>query len=264
RSPPARLRPAPRRRRRAAARRFPRPRRRYAPLRHALRRGARHRAPGRRLVPRAPRPGAELARGPLVLLADAPGRARARVRPARTPPRRPHRHARTRRGRRVRGRRRVRDGRGRGRVSSPDRVEAAHLVAFRDDLAVWFERARRPMPWREADLDGRRGAYRVCLSEVMLQQTRLDQARPYFERFTAAFPTVEALAAADLDDVLKAWEGLGYYSRARNLHRAAQRIVEDFGGLVPDTEEGIRSLPGVGPYTAAAVLSIAYDAPLAA
>ncbi len=148
-------------------------------------------------------------------------------------------------------------------MSYTDRVEPAHLAAFREDLAGWFERARRPMPWREAGPDGRRDPYRVWLSEVMLQQTRVDQARPYFDRFTTAFPTVEALAAADLDDVLKAWEGLGYYSRARNLHRAAQRVVEDFGGTVPDTEEAIRSLPGVGPYTAAAVLSIAYGVPLA-
>ena len=144
-----------------------------------------------------------------------------------------------------------------------DRIEATHLAAFREDLAGWFERVRRPMPWREPDPDGRRDPYRVWLSEVMLQQTRVDQARPYFERFTAAFPTVGALAEADLDDVLKAWEGLGYYSRARNLHRAARQIVDAFGGLVPDTEEAIRSLPGVGPYTAAAVLSLAYGVPLA-
>ena len=148
-------------------------------------------------------------------------------------------------------------------MSYTDRIEPAHVAAFREDLAGWFERVRRPMPWREPGPDGRRDPYRVWLSEVMLQQTRVDQATPYFERFTAAFPTVEALATADLDDVLKAWEGLGYYSRARNLHRAAQQIVDEFGGVVPETEEAIRSLPGVGPYTAAAVLSIAYGVPLA-
>lgn len=148
-------------------------------------------------------------------------------------------------------------------MSYTDRIEPAHVAAFREGLAGWFERARRPMPWREPGPDGRRDPYRVWLSEVMLQQTRVDQARPYFERFIAAFPTVEALAGAELDDVLKAWEGLGYYRRARNLHRAAQRVVEDFGGVVPETEEAIRSLPGVGPYTAAAVLSIAYGVPLA-
>lgn len=95
----------------------------------------------------------------------------------------------------------------------------------------------------------------------MLQQTRVDQARPYFERFVEAFPTVEDLAAADRDEVLLLWEGLGYYSRARYLHNAAQRVVDDFDGQVPDTYDAIRELPGVGPYTAAAVLSIAYDKP---
>ncbi|NNF57351.1 MAG: A/G-specific adenine glycosylase [Rhodothermaceae bacterium] len=127
----------------------------------------------------------------------------------------------------------------------------------------WFAEDRRPMPWREVGPDGRRDPYRVWLAEVMLQQTRVDQARPYFERFTAAFPTVEALAEAELDAVLKNWEGLGYYSRARNLHRAAKAIVADHDGQVPDTEEAILALPGVGAYTAAAVLSLAYDRPLA-
>ena len=119
------------------------------------------------------------------------------------------------------------------------------------------------MPWREVGPEGHRDPYRVWLAEVMLQQTRVDQAEPYFLRFTAAFPTVEALAAASLDDVLKNWEGLGYYSRARNLHRAARHIVAQHDGRIPDTEAAIRALPGVGPYTAAAVLSLAYDRPLA-
>src|SRR5690606_27601593 len=101
------------------------------------------------------------------------------------------------------------------------------------------------------------------LAEVMLQQTRVDQAAPYFARFLAAFPTVEALAAADLDAVLKQWEGLGYYSRARNLHRAAQAVVAEHGGRIPDDEAAIRALPGVGDYTAAAVLSLAFGRPLA-
>src|SRR5690606_9473292 len=112
------------------------------------------------------------------------------------------------------------------------------------------------MPWRRTD-----DPYRIWLSEIMLQQTRVEQAWPYYERFTEAFPTVEALARAPLDDVLLLWEGLGYYSRARNLHRAARRIVDVFGGIVPDTHDDILSLPGVGPYTAAAVLSIAYARP---
>lgn len=112
------------------------------------------------------------------------------------------------------------------------------------------------MPWRRTD-----DPYRIWLSEVMLQQTRVDQAQPYYERFVAAFPTVEALAAASLDDVLLLWEGLGYYSRARNLHKAARVVVDAFGGQFPDTYDAIRTLPGVGPYTAAAVLSIAFGRP---
>lgn len=129
----------------------------------------------------------------------------------------------------------------------------AQLDTFRQRLPAWFEQAKRAMPWRET-----RDPYRIWLSEVMLQQTRVDQAEPYYRRFLGAFPTVEALAEATLDEVLLRWEGLGYYSRARNLHRAARMIVEEFGGRVPDEYEAIRRLPGVGPYTAAAVLSIAF------
>ena len=143
------------------------------------------------------------------------------------------------------------------------RVEPSHERAFRETLPAWFDGARRAMPWRESDAEGRRDPYRVWLAEVMLQQTRVETAIPYFERFTAAYPTVEALAAAPLDEVLKAWEGLGYYSRARNLHRAAQAVVRDHGGQVPDAREAFAALPGVGPYTEAAVLSLAYGVPLA-
>jgi A/G-specific adenine glycosylase len=95
----------------------------------------------------------------------------------------------------------------------------------------------------------------------MLQQTRVDQAQPYFERFMAAFPTLQDLAEADLDNVLVAWEGLGYYSRARNLHKAAKRIAESHAGRLPDDYEALRALPGIGPYTAAAVLAIAFSQP---
>lgn len=127
---------------------------------------------------------------------------------------------------------------------------------FRTDLIDWYESVKRTMPWRDTD-----DPYQIWVAEVMLQQTRVDQARPYFERFVEAFPTVEALAEADRDEVLRLWEGLGYYSRARYLHEAAQRVVEDFDGQVPDTYDAIRELQGVGPYTAAAVLSIAYGKP---
>ena len=136
---------------------------------------------------------------------------------------------------------------------------AAHHRAFRENLLAWYDANRRDMPWRESA-----DPYRIWLSEVMLQQTRVDQAEPYYRRFTERFPTVERLAAAPLDDVLACWEGLGYYARARNLHKAARRIVEAFDGRLPDEEHAIRSLPGVGPYTAGAVLSIAYGKALPA
>ena len=142
-------------------------------------------------------------------------------------------------------------------------VPPATLDAFRQLLPAWFDGARRPMPWREPGPDGRRDPYRVWLSEVMLQQTRVETATPFFQRFVERFPTVGDLAGADLDEVLKLWEGLGYYSRARNLHRAARAVVQDHDGRVPSTEAAFRALPGVGPYTAAAVLSLAFGVPLA-
>lgn len=138
-------------------------------------------------------------------------------------------------------------------------VSDQHVKLFRSDLADWFATARRALPWRETD-----DPYRIWLSEVMLQQTRVDQATPYYHRFVERFPTVHDLAEANVDDVLLCWEGLGYYSRARNLHRAAKAVVDNHNGEVPDTLDEIRSLPGIGPYTAAAVLSIAFDRPLAA
>lgn len=128
--------------------------------------------------------------------------------------------------------------------------------AFRRRLLAWYRKHRRDLPWRRRD-----DPYAVWLSEVMLQQTRVETARGYFERFLERFPTLTDLAVADEEDVLKAWEGLGYYSRARNLHRAARTVVEDHGGALPDTYEGLIGLPGVGPYTAAAVSSIAFDRP---
>ncbi len=121
-------------------------------------------------------------------------------------------------------------------------------------LLAWYDANAAPLPWRAS-----KDPYRVWLSEIMLQQTQVDTVIPFFLRFLEAYPTVEALAAAPLDDVLKRWEGLGYYSRARNLHRAAQSVVVDFGGRFPDTVEGLQKLPGIGRYTAGAVASIAYD-----
>nr|BCX00724.1 MAG: A/G-specific adenine glycosylase [Bacteroidota bacterium] len=131
--------------------------------------------------------------------------------------------------------------------------------AVTEDLLAWFARHRRPLPWRSD-----RDPYRIWISETLLQQTRTQQAWPYFERFLSRFPTLESLARAELDDVLKAWEGLGYYARARHLHRAAREILLRHGGRIPDRWEALRALPGVGDYTAAAVLSIAYGQDYAA
>lgn len=136
---------------------------------------------------------------------------------------------------------------------------ADQISSIRATLSEWFAKASRDLPWRRTD-----DPYRIWLSEVMLQQTRVDQATPYYNRFVERFPDIETLAAADTDDVLREWEGLGYYARARNLHRAAQMVVRDHGGSIPSTPDEFMALPGVGTYTAAAVLSIAHDVPLAA
>ena len=128
-----------------------------------------------------------------------------------------------------------------------------HVQPLPPLLLSWWDTARADLPWRRtAD------PYAIWIAEVMLQQTQIATVIPYYERWLARFPTVEALAAAPLDDALKAWEGLGYYSRARNLHAAARRIVDDHGGRLPDTVEGLLRLPGIGRYTAGAVASIAY------
>ncbi len=124
-------------------------------------------------------------------------------------------------------------------------------------LLAWYDRHRRQLPWRA--LPGERSdPYRVWLSEIMLQQTTVKAVGPYFEKFLARWPGVVDLGAASLDDVLRMWAGLGYYSRARNLHACAVSVLRDHGGAFPDNEEGLRALPGVGPYTAAAIAAIAF------
>lgn len=126
------------------------------------------------------------------------------------------------------------------------------------DLLAWYDRHRRRMPWRA--LPGEvADPYAVWLSEIMLQQTTVTAVKPYFERFLSRWPTVQALAAAPRDDVLTEWAGLGYYARARNLHACAKVIAEDHGGVFPKIEEALLTLPGVGPYTAAAIAAIAFD-----
>ena len=124
-------------------------------------------------------------------------------------------------------------------------------------LLAWYDANARVLPWR-ARGTAVADPYRVWLSEIMLQQTTVQAVKAYFEKFVALWPTVEALAAAPLDDVLKAWAGLGYYARARNLHACAKDVVSRFGGRFPATEEALRSLPGIGPYTAGAIAAIAF------
>ena len=138
------------------------------------------------------------------------------------------------------------------------KLVATSRTALQKRLLAWFREHRRALPWRAS-----RDPYRVWVAEIMLQQTRIAAVIPYYERFLAEFPAVESLATAHVDEVLRLWSGLGYYSRARNLHRAAQQIVAQHAGKFPRTLDAALDLPGIGRYTAAAVLSIAYDAPLA-
>jgi A/G-specific adenine glycosylase len=126
------------------------------------------------------------------------------------------------------------------------------------DLLAWYDRHRRVLPWR-AQAAERADPYAVWLSEIMLQQTTVKTVAPYYVRFLERWPTVAALAASTLDDVLRAWAGLGYYARARNLHACARAVVERHGGIFPDSLEALRALPGIGDYTAAAVAAIAFD-----
>lgn len=128
-----------------------------------------------------------------------------------------------------------------------------------ETLLRWYDENKRTFTFR-----GNRDPYRVWLSEIMLQQTRTETVEGYYSRFLAAFPDVQALARAQEEAVLKAWEGLGYYSRARNLLRAARIVVRDMDGAFPSTAQGLQQLPGIGPYTAAAVASICFDEPVPA
>jgi len=139
-------------------------------------------------------------------------------------------------------------------ASSP--IGATALSRLRRALLRWYRENRRDLPWRRT-----RDPYAIWLSEAMLQQTRVETVIPYWERFLARFPSVEDLAQAPADEVMQMWAGLGYYSRARNLHAAARQIAAEHGGELPADPEGLRALPGVGRYTAGAVASIAFDLP---
>jgi A/G-specific adenine glycosylase len=136
---------------------------------------------------------------------------------------------------------------------------ASRAAAFRRRLLGWYTRHRRDLPWR-----GERNPYAVLVSEIMLQQTQVARVIDYYPRFLARFPTCDALAVASAESVRESWDGLGYYARARNLQRAARHIVVECGGQVPSRPEDLRRLPGIGRYTAGAVASLAYGAPVAA
>ena len=133
-------------------------------------------------------------------------------------------------------------------------VEQQSQVAWTQHLLNWYDVHKRDLPWRES-----KDPYRIWVSEVMSQQTRIEAMRPYFENWVIQFPTLESLASAEEDTVVRAWQGLGYYSRARNLHQGVKEVVETYGGQVPRTRKEMESLKGVGSYTAGAVLSIAYN-----
>ncbi|MGO9107747.1 MAG: A/G-specific adenine glycosylase [Thermoguttaceae bacterium] len=132
--------------------------------------------------------------------------------------------------------------------------DSAWLRGFRRKLRAWYDQYARVLPWR-----GTRDPYAVWLSEIMLQQTQVEAVKPYFQRFLAALPTICALAQADEQHVLRLWEGLGYYRRARQLHQAARQIVADHDGRFPTDPQSVERLPGIGRYTAGAILSIAFD-----
>jgi A/G-specific adenine glycosylase len=140
----------------------------------------------------------------------------------------------------------------------PSPLTGRALKSFQTLMLAWFRAHQRDLPWRRS-----RDPYRIWVAEVMLQQTRIAAVMPYYQRFLARFPTVQSLARASKPEVLKLWSGLGYYSRARNLHRAAKNIVAQHESKFPRTLDAALELPGIGAYTATAVLSIAYDVPLA-
>ncbi|MEW4353778.1 A/G-specific adenine glycosylase [Streptococcus pneumoniae] len=130
------------------------------------------------------------------------------------------------------------------------------IASFREKLLSWYDDNKRDLPWRQS-----RNPYHIWVSEIMLQQTRVDTVIPYYERFLSWFPEIKDLAEAPEEKLLKAWEGLGYYSRVRNMQAAAQQMMETFDGQFPSTYDGIASLKGIGPYTAGAIASIAFELP---
>ncbi|WP_274642033.1 A/G-specific adenine glycosylase [Streptococcus equinus] len=137
-----------------------------------------------------------------------------------------------------------------------DMWDAEKIASFRRTLLNWYDNEKRDLPWRRT-----KNPYHIWISEIMLQQTQVVTVIPYYERFLDWFPTIESLANAPEEKILKAWEGLGYYSRVRNMQKAAQEIMKNFGGVFPDNHKDILSLKGIGPYTAGAIASIAFGLP---
>ncbi|MBN2365560.1 MAG: A/G-specific adenine glycosylase [Calditrichaeota bacterium] len=135
-------------------------------------------------------------------------------------------------------------------------LKSDQINKFQENLVDWFRQSKRELPWRKT-----RHPYYVWISEVMLQQTQVKKVIPYYEQFIVKFPDIESLAAASLDEVLKSWELLGYYARARNLHKSARIIMNRYNGVFPDSYEAFRELPGVGDYIASAVMSICFNKP---
>ena len=130
------------------------------------------------------------------------------------------------------------------------------IASFQENLLAWYDKEKRDLPWRHTN-----NPYHIWVSEIMLQQTRVDTVIPYYHRFLGTFPTIDSLANAKEEELLKVWEGLGYYSRVRNMQKAAQQIMEQYGGEFPSTMEDIQTLKGIGPYTAGAIASIAFNLP---
>ncbi len=142
-----------------------------------------------------------------------------------------------------------------GKAANPSELTAETREAFQNNLLDWYRENRRELPWRQREDD----PYAVWVSEVMLQQTQVKTVIPYYERWMSRFPTLKDLAEAPLEEVLRLWAGLGYYARARNLHRAAQQVAAEYNGVVPTDPEQLGRLPGIGRYTLGAVLSIAFQ-----
>ena len=135
-------------------------------------------------------------------------------------------------------------------------LDPQRLSAIIPPLCIWYEANQKPLPWREDN-----SPYHIWLSEIMLQQTRIEAVIPYYQRFTRELPTIEALASVDDDRLMKLWQGLGYYSRARNLKKAAIQLISEYHGKLPDSADALRKLPGIGDYTAGAIASIAFQKP---